>query len=208
MSSSLRTIGLTGGIAAGKSSVARLFAEAGWPVVDADLLAREVVAPGQPALARIVELFGRDVLDADGGLDRKALGQRVFADGVLRAALEAILHPAIAELSQRRFAELAAAGHLHVVYEAALLVETGRHADFDVLVVVIADDETRIGRMGARDGLNEAEARRRLAAQLPQARKAALADYVIDNSGTLQETRAAVAAVRRSILAAEKSGAE
>lgn len=204
MTRALSIVGLTGGIAAGKSSVARLFAGHGWPVVDADQLAREVVAPGQPALARIVERFGAEVVDPEGRLDRGAIGRRVFDDAELRAALEQILHPAIAALSRVRFAELEARGERYVVYEAALLVETGRHEEVDVLVVVTAADEQRVRRLRKRDALGPAEARARIAAQLPQAHKAALADYVIDNSGTLDETRIAVAEVVRGVLTAGK----
>src|SRR5258706_12632864 len=127
----VRVIGLTGGIAAGKSTVARIFAELGAPVVDADQLAREVVAPGQPALDEIVRAFGLGVLDASGALDRKQLGAIVFADEDKRRALNAITHPRIAAVTQARLAELRARGETLAIYEAALLVENGIHHVLD-----------------------------------------------------------------------------
>ncbi|MDF1565074.1 MAG: dephospho-CoA kinase [Deltaproteobacteria bacterium] len=181
-------IGLTGGIGSGKSTVARLLAERGAAHIDADQLAREVVEPGQPALAEIVEAFGPVVVDAGGRLRRDVLGARVFADPQARARLEAITHPRIRELAAARMREAEAAGHRHIVYEAALLVEVGLAATFDHLVVVSADEATQIERVMARDGCSEAEARARIAAQLPLAQKVAVADTVVDNTGTPEET--------------------
>lgn len=192
-------VGLTGGIAAGKSSVARMFAERGVSVVDADQLARAAVAPGTQTLAKIVELFGRDVLDEHGALRREVLGERVFSDADARRKLEEIMHPAIAELSGRAFAELAERGVRLVLYEAALLVETGRYQSLDGLIVVAADDDVRIARLMARDQLTREAAERRLAAQLPQRDKIALADYLIDNGGAIDQTEAQVEAVLSSL---------
>jgi dephospho-CoA kinase len=192
-------LGLTGGIGAGKSTVARLLAEAGAAVVDADRLARAVVAPGSGVLAAIAREFGGDLLDEGGRLDRQRMAEVVFADPDKRRRLEAITHPAIARASRDRFAELAAEGHALVVYEAALLVETGRHREMDRLLVVVADDEVRLGRLVARDGLSRAEAERRLAAQLSQRDKAQLADYLIDNSKGLKQTRAQLERVWRAL---------
>ena len=194
-----RVIGLTGGIASGKSTVAAMLRELGAPVVDADELARRVVEPGSAGLAAIVERFGPEVLDAAGALDRKQLGARVFADPEARAALNAITHPRIAELSQREIARHAAAGAPVVIYEAALIVENELHRGLDGLIVVSVPAEVQLERLMARDGLGEDEARARLAAQLPLADKVAVADQVIDNAGTVEETRAQVARVWEAI---------
>ncbi len=179
----MKLVGLTGGIATGKSTVARLIAGRGIPIVDADQLAREAVEPGQPALAEIARLWP-EVIASDGRLDRKRLGAIVFADPDARRRLEAILHPRISELCAARAAALAAAGHKLAFYEASLLVETGRHRDFDGLVVVTAAPETQIARAMARDHLTREQARARIDAQLPMAEKVAVATHVIDNSGT------------------------
>lgn len=194
-----RVIGLTGGIASGKSTVAAMLRELGAPVVDADELARRVVEPGSAGLAAIVEYFGPQVLDAAGALDRKQLGARVFADPEARAALNAITHPRIAELSQREIARHAGAGAPVVIYEAALIVENGLQRGLDGLIVVSVPVEVQLERLIARDGLGEDEARARLAAQLPLADKVAVADHVIDNAGTVEETRAQVARVWEAI---------
>ena len=185
-------IGLTGGIACGKSSVARILEERGLPVIDADQVARDVVAPGSDGLAAGVDAFGDGVLDAQGGLDRAKLGEIVFADPDARRRLEAITHPRIAAESGRRMQEALAAGAERVFYEAALLVEIGRHKDFGALWVVAAPRESQIERVMARDGLSRADAEARLAAQMPVAEKAAVADVVIDNSGDLAALARAV----------------
>ncbi len=182
-------VGLTGAIATGKSTVSAMFAHLGAKVVDADLLAREVVMPGQPAFAEIVEEFGPAVLAADGQLDRKRLGAIVFADPERRKRLEAITHPAIHARQQRIlsvYEEEAFEGI--VLWDAALLVEAGGYKKMDRLVVVFADPATELRRLMARDGMSEEEARGRIATQMPVADKAKLADYVIDNSGSRAET--------------------
>src|SRR4249919_1333450 len=158
MRGGLKLVGLTGGIATGKSTVARLIAERGIPIVDADQLAREAVEPGQPSLAEIARRWPQ-VVAPDGRLDRRRLGAIVFADAAARAELEAILHPRIAALADARAAALAAQGYPLAFYEASLLVETWRHRDFDGLVVVNASPETQIARVMARDGLGRDEAR-------------------------------------------------
>ena len=188
----MKLVGLTGGIATGKSTVARLIAERGIPIVDADQLAREAVEPGQPALAEIARLWPQAFIAHDGRLDRKRLGAIVFADPAARRRLEAILHPRISELCAARAAALAAAGHKLAFYEASLLVETGRHRDFDGLVVVTASPETQIERAMARDHLTREQARARIDAQLPMADKVAVATHVIDNSGDPAATAAQV----------------
>jgi dephospho-CoA kinase len=187
----LRLVGLTGGIGSGKSTVARMIADAGVPVLDADQLAREVVAPGQSALAEIAAAWP-DVVDAGGVLDRKRLAHVVFADAAARLRLEAIMHPRIQALADARAAALAQQGHTLAFYEASLLVETGRHREFDGLVVVTASPATQVARAVARGGLTEAEARARIAAQLPLADKVRVATHVIDNDGDLEKTRAQV----------------
>jgi dephospho-CoA kinase len=192
MPSGLKLVGLTGGIATGKSTVARLIAERGIPIVDADQLAREAVEPGQPALAEIARLWPQ-AIGSDGRLDRKRLGAIVFADADARRQLEAILHPRIAELCDARAAALAAAGHRLAFYEASLLVETGRHRDFDGLVVVTAPLEAQIARAMARDHLTRDQARARIDAQLPMVDKVAVATHVIENNGDLAATAAQVA---------------
>ena len=175
--------GLTGGLASGKSSVAAIFRARGVPVIDADRLAREVVAPGSAGLAAVVEAFGPGVLSADGTLDRAAVAARVFADPAERARLNAILHPRIGALTAERAAALAAAGEPLACYEAALLVENGLADAFRPLVVVAVPEEVQVTRAMARDGATEAEARARIAAQMPLQAKVAVADYVIDTSG-------------------------
>lgn len=193
-------VGLTGGIASGKSTVARLFAELGVPVVDADEVAREVVEPGSEALGEIVETFGSEVVQADGTLDRKALGARVFADPVARAKLNAITHPRIAAASAQKIQARAESGAPYVIYEAPLLVENGLHHGMAATIVVAAKEETQLQRMMARDGLSEADARARIAAQLPLEKKLAVATHVIWNDGDREALRARVAEVHRAIV--------
>jgi dephospho-CoA kinase len=187
----LKVLGLTGGIGSGKSTVARLIAGLGVPVMDADQLSREVVEPGQPAHADVVKAWP-EVAGADGRIDRKRLGAIVFADPAARARLEAIMHPRIQALAEARFADLAAKGHTLVFYEATLLVESGRYKDFDGLVVVTASPETQLQRVLARGGLTPEQAQARIDAQLPLLAKVRVADHLIDNDGSLAETQAQV----------------
>ena len=181
-----RRVGLTGGIASGKSAVATLLAEHGALVVDADVLAREVVEPGTPGLAAIVARFGTEVLAPDGRLDRAALGRVVFAGGDGserdRRDLEAIVHPAV----RARAVELEAAADPAqvVVHVIPLLVETGRAGGFDLVVVVDVDEDVQRTRLLGRGALGEAEADARIAAQASRAERLAVADVVLDNNGT------------------------
>jgi dephospho-CoA kinase len=191
--------GLTGGIASGKSAVARRFAHRGLPVVDADVLAREVVAPGTEGLAAVVAAFGPAVLGADGSLDRKALGALVFGDEDRRRALNAITHPRIAALGMERAAAHGAAGEPLVCYEAALLVENRLADAFRPLVVVAASEAHQVARATARDGEGEAAARARIRAQMPLADKVAVADFVLANDGSKEELEAAADAVLDAI---------
>lgn len=185
-------IGLTGGIASGKSTVGRMLRDLGAPVVDADVLARVVVEPGRPAYDDIVREFGREVLLEDGTIDRKRLGEIVFSDAHRRKLLGAITHPRIAQASQEEIARHGAAGARVVIYEAALLVENGLHRALDGLIVVSATPEQQVQRAVARDGISEEQARARVASQLPLARKLEVATHVVDNTGTIDDTRAQV----------------
>ncbi|HZV81720.1 MAG TPA: dephospho-CoA kinase [Geobacteraceae bacterium] len=196
----MRVIGLTGGIASGKSTVARLLAAHGIPVIDADQLARDAVLPGTPAFAAIVGLFGEGVLQADGTLDRQALGGRVFADPSLRRRLEAITHPAIRVLAEQKLGELRSRGEAVAVYMAPLLIEAGVTDRVDEIWVVYVDRETQLARVMARDGLSRDEAGQRLAAQMPMEEKAALGRIVIDNRGSEAELEKVVRALCRKEL--------
>ena len=193
-------VGLTGGIASGKSTVSARLRELGAVVVDADLLAREVVAPGTPGLDAVAAEFGPEVLRPDGSLDRPALGAVVFADPERRAALEAIVHP----LVRAAAAELeATAGERDVVvHDIPLLVETGRSGDFDAVVVVDAPVELQVERMVRDRGMTEDEARARIAAQATRNQRRAVADHLVENTGSRQELLARVdevfASLRRS----------
>lgn len=182
-------IGLTGGIGSGKSVVAELLAEHGAIVVDSDALARDVVEPGTPVLAAVVERFGPDVLRPDGALDRAALGALVFGDGAARRDLEAIIHPAV----RLRAAELAAApADAVVVQMIPLLVETGQQHDFDLVVVVDVDPAIQLSRIRQRDGFSEPEALARMRAQADREARLAAADFVLPNNGTRDELAAEV----------------
>lgn len=187
--------GLTGGIGTGKSEVARMFREEGLPVVDADRIAREIVEPGGDAHEAIVRRFGKEVLLPDGRIDRKKLGDRVFADPEQRAALEAITHPRIAQGIACALARLEADGHAAAIVEAALIHEKARTGMFEAVIAVRCDDALQLRRLMARDGISEAAARKRLAAQMDPGEKALASDYVIDNSGDLESTREQVRAL-------------
>ncbi len=173
-----RVFGLTGGIASGKSTVGRVFARLGVPVLDADQIARDIVVPGTPGLAAIVEAFGDRILDPGGALDRKALAAIVFGDDAARRRLDAITHPRIAAETARRIAELR---EPWACYEAALLVESGLADAFRPLVVVASTEPLQVRRVMARDGATEDEALARIRAQMPVESKVAVADHVIWN---------------------------
>jgi dephospho-CoA kinase len=178
-------IGLTGGIACGKSTVAARLRERGALIIDADQVAREVVAPGEPALAAVVKAFGAELLLPDGQLDRAALGKRVFADPAQRRQLEALTHPAILARTGRHLAEAQRAGWPWVIYEAALILENRAEAGLTGLAVVLCPPGLQRARLMARSGLDEAEADRRIAAQTDDARRIAAATWRIDNDGGL-----------------------
>lgn len=189
-------VGLTGSIAVGKSFVSSVLAGLGCHVLDADATAREVVAPGGEGLRRIVESFGADVLTADGALDRARLGRVVFADEGKRQLLNSLLHPLIIAAQDEW---LRGRGHEDpsgvAVLDAALMIETGSFRRFDKLIVAHCRDEVQLERLMRRDGLSHEDAARRVAAQMPQAEKMRHADFLIDTSGTHEETRAQVAEV-------------
>ncbi len=184
-------LGVTGGIASGKSTVTRMLESLGAAVVSADELAREVVRPGAEPLQELVRRFGRDILLPDGNLDRQALGKRIFADPEARNDLNRILHPAIGELSRKRLREAAARNRL-VVYEVPLLFEVGAEGRVDAVLVVTVSEDLQRRRLEERDGLSPEEVDARIASQLPQEEKVARADFVVDNSGSLEQTKAQV----------------
>ena len=201
MSRRFLLVGLTGGIATGKSTVSEILRGLGAVVLDADVLAREVVEPGQPALAAIVREFGPEVLTPEGRLDRKRAAAIVFSAPERRKTLEGITHPAIRDRFLARLAELEAQGYEGLVFwDAPVMIEAGGHKSMDRLVVVITDAATQLARAVGRDG-DRADVERRIANQLPLADKAALADHVIDNSGDRAATEARTREVHTALLA-------
>lgn len=186
-------VGLTGGIGSGKSEVTRRLAALGAYVVDADVLAREVVEPGTPGLAAVAAEFGAEVLRPDGSLDRDRLGAIVFADPAARARLNAIVHPLVGAATAERFA--AAPADAIVVHDVPLLVEVGLAAAYDVVIVVAATPETQGSRLVRARGMSADDARSRIAAQAPLADKLAVADFVITNDGSLDDLDRQVQAV-------------
>jgi dephospho-CoA kinase len=196
-----RRIALTGGIATGKSHVRTRFAALGVPTIDSDTLARQVVEPGTPQLAAVVARFGPAILDASGALNRRALGAIVFGDTAARRELEAILHPAIRAATEGWFGSLPA-GVPFAIADIPLLYEVGRDRDFDAVVVAACAPEAQLARLMRRDGIDEAEARQRIAAQLPIADKVTRANFVITTDGTVEETDRQVDALYRTLTAA------
>lgn len=190
----MKLIGLTGGIGSGKSTVAQLLVEQGWALVDADRIARDIVEPGQPALAELAEAFGEDILRADGSLDRGLLASRAFASREKTDLLNSITHPRIHEETQARFAAARRAGEEFVVYDMPLLVDNVLHKDMDATIVVDVDMEERVRRLVEFRGLEEDDARRRIAAQIPDDVRRAAADVLIDNNGPREALDAQVAA--------------
>jgi len=184
----IRVIGLTGGVATGKSSVARFFLSKGAPVIDADQLAREAVEPGSRGLAEVAAVFGTGVLAPDGRLDRKRLGELVFSDSARRSQLEAILHPEIKRLAEERIASVAKTGQRVVFYMAPLLIEAGVTDRVDEVWVVTVRPEVQLERLVQRDGISREQAQRMIDSQMPLAEKERYGRIVIDNSGTPEET--------------------
>ena len=197
-------VGLTGGIGSGKSTVARLFAELGVALIDADQLARDVVEPGTDGLAKVVAAFGDSILNEDlsldrQALDRQALGDVVFGDDEARATLNGILHPLIAMAGASAIGSLQDHPGAFILYEAALLVENGAYKIFNSLIVVSAKKNTQIERVTSRDGLTVEQAQARIDAQLSMAEKEKVADHIIRNDGTLEELKAHVNRVYKEL---------
>lgn len=198
-------IGLTGGLASGKSTVARMFEALGCTVIDADQIVAELYAPGAAGTAAVTALFGEGVLDARGAVDRPRLAERVFGDATARKKLERAIHPLVQQRSAQRLGEAVAAGQI-AVYEATLLVEAGRADDFDLVVTVEAPEAVRLQRAMDR-GMDEASARARLEAQGDGAARRARADRILDSSGTLDSVRQQVAALVEAVQQRGHQGA-
>jgi dephospho-CoA kinase len=196
----LRLFGLTGGIASGKSTVSRMLRELGAHVLDADVIAREVVEPGTPGLAAIAARFP-NVLTPDGRLDRAKLGARVFADPAERAALNAIIHPLVGQAFLEKMQALAGQGLERVIYDVPLLIENGLQAGMDGVLLIWVPRHLQKARLMARDGLDEVAAEARIGAQLPLDDKRQHATWIVDNSGDLASTRAQVEQVWQAMLA-------
>ncbi|HML95032.1 MAG TPA: dephospho-CoA kinase [Thermodesulfobacteriota bacterium] len=197
----MKVLGLTGNIASGKSTVARMLERMGARVIDADLIAREVVEPEKPAWVEIVKKFGPGILGPDGAIDRRRLGEIVFGDEGKRKLLMDITHPRIKEAVRERLSEYRKENVPVVVIEAALIVERGGLREFlDGLIVVTADEESQIERLVKRSGHTREEALARIGSQMPAGEKALHADYIIDNSGTEEETEAEVKKLWEGII--------
>jgi dephospho-CoA kinase len=194
------TVGLTGGIATGKSNVLSVLGELGCAIGDADQFAHESIAPGAPAYAEVVGEFGREVLAADGQIDRARLGALVFADAARRARLEAIIHPRVYEAQARWLREVEARDPAAIaVFDAALLIETGSYRRFDKLVVVHCAPEIQLARLMSRNDLSRDEALARINAQMPSAEKLKFADYAVDTSGDFAATRRQVESLYKEL---------
>lgn len=179
----MKRIGLTGGIGSGKSTVAAILAEHGFPIIDADKIAREVVEPGQPALAELALTFGEDILNEDGSLNRQALANVAFVNEENRQALNNITHPRINGRTEELFAEAEAAGKEAAVWDMPLLVDQGYQDRVDIVIVVDVDAETRLKRLVGSRGLDEADARRRIASQIDDETRRKAANFIVDNNG-------------------------
>jgi len=198
----MHRIALTGGIATGKSHVRAVFDALGVPTIDADLLARDAVVPGSAGFKAVAARFGTGVLDRHGELDRRKLGDIVFADVAARRDLEAIIHPEVVAAIERWFAGLDSAQHTFAIADIPLLFETGREKDYDSVIVTACDPELQVRRLMARDRIGDAEARQRIAAQIPVKEKIAKANHVIRTDGAVAETNRQVHAVYEQLRAA------
>lgn len=196
----LLRVALTGGIATGKSYVRARLTSHGIPTLDADTLARDAVAPGSPALDAVIARFGRNLLQADGSLDRRRLGARVFADPQARADLEAIVHPRVREATTTWLDRLADRGESLAIVDIPLLYEAGRERDFDRVIVTSCPRGQQVARVVERDGLAPAEAEARIGAQLPTDEKVRRADFVVDTGGTFGDTNRQVDRVVERLL--------
>lgn len=199
----MKWIGLTGGIATGKSTAARALRSAGWDVVDADELARRAVEPGSDGLRAVAREFGTEVLFQDGSLDRKALGERTFGEPKRMAALEAIVHPIVRALCAAERARLERAGKAVAFYDVPLLFEKRMQGDFDLTVAVLCSSEAQLARLMARNGLTRAQAEARVSSQLPLEEKARRADVVLRNDAAVEELEKAAVDLARRIARGE-----
>lgn len=194
-------VGLTGGIACGKSHSIKVFAESGAHVLDADEIAHQVIKSGNPAHRQIVEHFGDTVLDASGEIDRKTLGARIFSDAKARRILNSIVHPRVIEREKHLSGEIMArVGHCIIIVDAALMIEAKYHTRFDKLIVVHCRPELQVYRLVMRDTLSHKEALARIATQMQLSEKLKLADYVIETSGTYKQTRAQIEAIYAMLM--------
>lgn len=195
-----KVLGLTGGIASGKSTIAKHFVSLGVAVVDADQVARDVVTKGSPGLAAVIDAFGSEYLDGEGELDRGKLGARIFGDEDARKMLNGIVHPRVAQEARRQLVVLQQSDAPYIIYEVPLLVENGLHRVFSPVVVVAVKPETQLARLMKRDGSNEEAASARIASQMPLEEKLKVADHVIWNDGGPSEAKAAVEALHAKLL--------
>lgn len=195
----MKRVALTGGIATGKSHVRAEFERLGVPTIDADILAREAAAPGSPGLAAIVARFGASIVDVNGALDRRKLGAIAFSDPAARRDLEQIIHPIVRAQTDEWFAGLKTSQPFAIA-DIPLLYETGRERDFDKVIVTVCEEATQLRRVMQRDSVTEAEARQRLAAQLPTSEKARRADHVINTDGSFEETNRQVRKVYDALV--------
>jgi dephospho-CoA kinase len=200
-------VGLTGGICSGKSTVAAMFERLGAIVIDADRVAHELQVPGQLLFQAIVAAFGQQIVGEDGRIDRRRLGAIVFSDPKARARLEEILHPTIVEECERRIQQAGASGAAVCLLDAALLIESGRHARFDGMILVEASEAVQLERLMARMGLSREEAMQRIRSQVPLEEKRRHAKFVIENGGSLEETERQVGAVWKQLFAEASSRA-
>lgn len=195
----MKLIGLTGGIGSGKSTVAAMLKEHGFPIVDADRIAREIVEPGQPALQELAAEFGDDILNADGALDRSLLASRAFVDEEATRTLNEITHPRINERTQELFDEARENGAEAVIYDMPLLIDKGLHTDMDATIVVHAAEHVRLERLTTKRGLDSDDVRRRINAQIDDETRKAAADILIDNNGGEDELRPQITAAVEKI---------
>lgn len=196
-----RTAALTGGIASGKSTVAAMFQDLGAVIIDADIVARQVVEPEQPAWHEIVNVFGKAILLKNGRLDRRRLGALVFRSAEKRRVLEQIIHPrVIAEIDRQEASFRKTAPETIILVDAPLLIEANMHTDYATILVVYVPENIQMQRLMTRDGLSEAEARERITAQMPLAEKCAYATHVIENDGTMEHTREQVMTMYHTLL--------
>ena len=198
----MQRIALTGGIATGKSHVRAVFDALGVPTIDADLLARDAVAPGSEGFKAVTARFGNVVVDRHGNLDRRKLGDIVFADTAARRDLEAIVHPAVVDAIDQWFAALETSKQAFAIADIPLLFETGRDKDYDVIIVTACEPDLQVRRLMARDGISDADARQRIAAQIPVKDKTSRAHHVIRTDGAVAETNRQVHAVYEQLRSA------